>query len=77
MNDEQRTLLNLFNDGEADPSQSLNARQLIDTDAEAKVYWQALQRTDDRLREAFGPVAGQAIPSRFEQPEPDRTLGEA
>ncbi len=66
MNDEQRTLLNLFNDGEADPSQSLNARQLIDTDAEAKVYWQALQRTDDRLREAFGPVAGQAIPSRFD-----------
>ncbi len=66
MNDEQRVLLNLFNDGEADRSAEERARRLIETDAEAKAYWQQMQRTDGLLRDAFAPLAEQTIPPRFD-----------
>lgn len=66
MNERQRLLLNMFNDGEADLSEAERAKQLIDTDAEARDYWDELQRTDGLLREAFAPVAEQAIPPRFD-----------
>ena len=66
MNDEQRVLLNLFNDGEADRETGARAKRLIETDAGARAYWQELQRTDGLLRDAFAPLAEQAIPPRFD-----------
>ena len=66
MNEEQRLLLNAFNDDEADPAESARARQLIEADAEARAYWLELRRTDGLLRETFGPIAEQAIPARFD-----------
>ena len=66
MNAEQRLLLNMLNDGEADRSEAERARQLIETDAAARAYWQQLQRTDGLLRKAYAPLAEQPIPPRFD-----------
>lgn len=66
MNEKHRLLLNRFSDGETGTAEAARARQLIATDAEAKAYWQELQRTDSLLREAFRPVAAEVIPPRFD-----------
>ena len=64
MNERNRLLLNRFSDGETDAAEAARARELLAADAEAKAYWQELQRTERLLREAFHPVSKQAIPPR-------------
>ena len=65
MNDEQRALINGFNDGQLDETQHQAATALLAEDAEARSYLKELAELDRLLRSVFDPVKKESIPARF------------
>mgnify|MGYP003572079107 FL=1 len=65
MNDEQRTLINAFNDGQLDEKESEAVAVLLAENAQARSYLKELVELDRLLRSAFDPVKQQAVPARF------------
>lgn len=62
MNDENKTLLAAYVDGEIDAVGRQSARRLIECEPEARAYVESLEHLNDRLRAAFDPVAREPVP---------------
>ncbi len=65
MNDEQRELINAFNDGQLDDLQSESVRKLLARDPQVRAYHERIVALDDLLRASFEPVARQPLPPRL------------
>lgn len=66
MKDSAKKLIASYHDGELDPVASAEARQMINGDAEARQYYEALKRSDDLLHQLFDPVLKKPIPKRID-----------
>jgi len=63
MKNDWRELIVAYHDGELGPDASAEARRMIDGDAEARQYYEALRRSDDLLHQAFDPILDKQVPS--------------
>ena len=65
MNDEQRELINAYNDGQLDDKEREFVKELLAQNAHARAYLDELADVDRLLRTAFDPIEQQPVPARF------------
>ena len=65
MNDEQRELINAYNDGQLDDKEREFVKELLAQNAHARAYLDELVEVDRLLRTAFDPIQQQPVPARF------------
>ena len=65
MNDEQRALINAFNDGQLDEKGREAVKSLLAENAQARSYLKELVELDRLLRSTFDPVKQEPVPMRF------------
>ena len=65
MNDEQRGLINAFNDGQLDQKEWEIVKELLAENVQARAYLDELVEVDRLLRTAFDPVEQEPVPARF------------
>lgn len=66
MKDESKELIVAYHDGELGPDASAEARRLINDDAEARHFYEALKRSDDFLHRAFDPILDKPVPKQLD-----------
>ena len=62
MKEDSKELIVAYHDGELGPDASAEARRLIETDPEARRYYEAVKHSDDLLRHAFDPILDKPVP---------------
>jgi surface antigen len=65
MNDDQRQLINAFNDGQLDELQEENVKRILARDPEARAYLEELAGLDDLLQSTFNPISREPVPPRL------------
>lgn len=63
MKEESRELIIAYHDGELGPDASAEARRLLEVDAEARGFYEALQQTDILLHQALDPILEKPMPT--------------
>jgi anti-sigma factor RsiW len=67
MNDEQRQWIAAYVDGELGPTESQAVRKLLDSDSDARAYFERLDALNRKLKIAFEPVARAPLPPAMQQ----------